>query len=141
MPDFEIFRDLDRFLFIWSSGLKWLKKPEEHNVSKVASIWALAGWTVLTDTYENFADEDDKWFEDFARTQGTFAERFEAFKKQLSEKLAEKGKTFEYPAYNKTKITKWGDTLNNLPERFQAKKAATKDSGEAADATPQDIGQ
>ncbi len=144
LPEFETIRDLDRFLFVWSSGLKYLKNPQEHDVSKIASIWALAGWTVLTEAYMHFADEGDKWFGDFVRTKGTFAKRFEDFEKQLSRKLKRKGQTFEYPTPNKSKINAWGtdlNDLNKLPEQFQVKESASIAAEQPPGATPQDTSE
>jgi hypothetical protein len=143
IPEFNTFRDLDRFLFVWSSGLKYLKNPEEHDVSKIASIWALAGWMVLTEAYEHFADEGE-WFEDFIELKGTFTKRFQDFKDQLSEKLKDKGKTFKYPAHNDPKIKAWSadlDDLNKLPEQFQVKESALTASEQPPGATPQDTGE
>lgn len=144
MPAFDTFRDLDRFLFVWSSGLKYLKNPQEHDVSKIASIWALAGWTVLTEAYKHFADEGDRWFEDFVGLEGTFLKRFQDFKDQLSEKLKEKGKTFEYPNHNKPKINAWSDDLNDLdklPEQFQVKESASSASEQPPGDTPKETSE
>lgn len=140
MPKFETIRDLDRFLFVWSSGLKCLKNLKEHDVSKIASIWALAGWTVLAEAYEHFVDEGDRWFEGFVGGEGTFDKRFKVFKDQLSEKLKGKGKTFEYPTHNEPKISAWKadlDDLNKLPEQFQVKESASTASEQPPSTTPQ----
>lgn len=144
LPEFETIRDLDRFLFVWSRGLKYLKNPQEHDVSKIASIWALAGWTVLTEAYEHFADEGDRWFEDFVKTEGTFPTRFKKFKDKLNERLKEKGETFKYPTPNKPKITAWGNDLNDsnkFPEQFQVKESASTASEQPPGATPQDTSE
>jgi|GEM_PF-1759682 len=144
LPEFETIRDLDRFLFVWSNGLKYLKNPQEHDVSIIASIWALAGWTVLTEAYEHFADEGDRWFEDFVKTEGAFPKRFKKFKDKLNERLKEKGETFKYPTHNNLKITAWGNDLNDsnkFPEQFQVKESASTASEQPPGATPQDTSE
>jgi hypothetical protein len=124
MPKFEIFRDLDRFLFIWSSGLKWLKKPEDADVNRVSSIWALAGWTVLTETYSNFADDCDKWFDDFVGTRGKFVGRFDEFKRKLSQR----GIVFQPPSHKSDELTRWLGELDMLPEQFRSEKEDSTES-------------
>jgi hypothetical protein len=51
MPDFETFRDLDRFLFIWSRGLKALSNcyEDKDKVGKLFELWELAGRTIFLD--------------------------------------------------------------------------------------------
>lgn len=115
MPGFVTFRDLDRFLHVWSRGLEWLEKAEVNNIP---SLWALAGWTVLTDAYKNFAEEGVEWFKDFEETTGTFEERFEEFKG----KLKEKQKGFDYLDQKHDEISKWLQILDKWPEQLRQPK-------------------
>jgi hypothetical protein len=103
MPKFEMIRDLDRFLHVWSRGLMWLGKPEEAKVDKVFSLWALAGLTVLANAFEHFAEGSDEWFRGFAETTGTFEERFG----KVKDAFKEKGKTIEYPGKDEAEIARW----------------------------------
>jgi len=85
MPEFKTFRDLDRFLHVWSRGLEWLVKPENEEIDRIIDIWALAAWTILVDGYGNFAKDSNKWYEDFKATTGTsYKERFKKFRKKLT---------------------------------------------------------
>jgi hypothetical protein len=90
MPEFETFRDLDRFLHIWSLGLEWAKKEERATGVEVSRVflWGLAGWVMFTDAYEYFAEEkkSDDWFKDFSDTEGTFLERLKKFLDKLKDK-------------------------------------------------------
>lgn len=130
IPKFKIFRDLDRFLFIWSSGLKWLKKFGVSEANKISSIWALAGWTVLTDTertrtYEKFAREGDKWFEAFDATRGSFTERFG----ELKRKLGQIEIAFQPPFDKNDEITLWLGKLDELPEQFKSEQEDSTKTG------------
>jgi hypothetical protein len=135
LPNFKIFRDLDHFLFIWSRGLEWLGKPEEAEGSKISSIWALAGWTVLADTYKNYAVRGDDWFTDFADTSGKFEERFEQFTKSLKKK----GVPFEYPEHKHTEIKEqWLDRLSEVLKQLQSGEEPSNESNNPSDNTPPD---
>jgi hypothetical protein len=137
MPKFEIFRDLDRFLFIWSRGLDWFKKQEKADVNKLSSIWALAGWTVLTDTYEHetykhFAKQGDEWFKAFVVTKGNFGERFGEF-------LRVKGIVIQPPQDKNDEITRWSGKLDELPAHFKSEKDSTQ-ADTSGDVTKSDGG-
>jgi energy-coupling factor transporter ATP-binding protein EcfA2 len=74
MPVFETFRDLDRFLFIWSSGLERLwKHHNEPELDQLFDLWELAGQIILKDLiedrdawYKKFAEGGEAWYENFA---------------------------------------------------------------------------
>jgi hypothetical protein len=118
MPKFKTFRELDRFLYIWSRGIEWLEESEyaqadlSKRISYIASLWALAGRTVLLDTYRDFAEGGDDWYRDFAEggddwyrdfadAQGArFEIRFENFKKQRK-------KDFVYPNIGNEQLVAW----------------------------------
>jgi hypothetical protein len=136
IPEFDTFRDLDRFLFVWSNGLKWLKNPEEANANKISSIWALAGWTVLTETYTNFADAGDTWFEDFVGTKGRFGERFNKFKRNLSQR----GIVSLSPGNKSAEINRWLGELDKLPNQFQSEREAAVVSDTPPDTTQPNTG-
>jgi hypothetical protein len=117
MPQFELFRDLDRFLFIWSKGLESLGKPEPSDVQKALNLWKLAGRIVLLDSYKDFANEGDDWYEDFAKggnewfkefmeREGTFIERFDTFGEK-------RGMSFNYPSEGSEQIDAWRERLND----------------------------
>jgi hypothetical protein len=117
MPDFELFRDLDRFLFIWSRGLEWIGRPEDAEIETLLSVWKLAGRTVLLDSYrdiapggdhwyKDFAEGGDKWFEDFMGTpEGPLPKRFDAFK-------IKRKKLFKYPTKGKAQLERWRKRLD-----------------------------
>jgi len=106
MPEFETFRDLDRFLYVWSRGIDRLAEHENIELDNIFSLWALAGWTILADVYEDFAKNGDNWFKNFEDITDTPSEKL--FKK-FKEKLQEKQVDFEYPLYQDTenKISSW----------------------------------
>ncbi|HKU75029.1 MAG TPA: hypothetical protein VJR02_14045 [Pyrinomonadaceae bacterium] len=91
LPNFDLVRDVDRFLFIWNKGLTWLARNPEIDEQRIVDLWRLAGQTVLLDSvvdlvgasdwYSDFAmSENEKWFKDFAEAKGeTFEERFARF--------------------------------------------------------------
>lgn len=121
MPKFKTFRELDRFLYVWSKGIEWLEESEyaqaalPKRISYISSLWALAGQTVLLDTYKDFAEGGDDWFKGFMDAEGTgFKERFENFKKM-------RRKDFNYPktgneqidAWN-ARLKGWGDEIDKL---------------------------
>ena len=118
IPKFEIFRDLDRFLFIWSKGLESLGKPEHGEVDKTLSLWKLAGRIVLLDSFRDFTKEGDAWYEDFAKGEaswfeefmengdGSFMERFEALSKK-------RGMSFNYPSEGSELINAWRNRLDD----------------------------
>jgi hypothetical protein len=124
IPEFDTFRDLDRFLFVWSKGLRGVKKPGDANINKIASIWALAGWTVLTETYTNFADAGDRWFQDFNIVGGKFGGRVDAFKTNLSQG----GIVFQPPSNKSAEINRWLGKLDELLEHFQSEREAPVES-------------
>jgi hypothetical protein len=118
IPKFELFRDLDRFLFIWSEGLGSLGKPEHAEIEKLVNLWKLAGRTVLLDSFRDFAEGGDDWYKDFAEggtnwfkefmeiEDGTFMERFEKFKEK-------RGMSFNYPSDGSEQIKAWRERLND----------------------------
>lgn len=67
LPEFETFQELDRFLRVWNSGLDWWNRQSEspetnrREVDDLVNLWALAGWTVLGDHYDDFARRNDGW--------------------------------------------------------------------------------
>lgn len=174
MPAFSLFRDLDRFLLIWSSGLSWLdKEAQKHigaapnsgeevepqsgddtaqqlaqagqaqrgatisepqrqvdrsedtsratsevqstlgddtqqKVRKLLSLWALAGWTVLTEAYKEFAESGEDWFKNFdVLADELFESRFAEFKKHLPS-------NFKYPADHDTQVKTWSGRLDTV---------------------------
>lgn len=84
LPEFSTFREIDQFLHVWSRGLSWLSDLEPKDVNVV---WTLAGWTILGNLYNHFAEKDKGWFEYFKEVEGTANQLFRGFKKTLSEKL------------------------------------------------------
>jgi hypothetical protein len=80
IPTFETVYEIDRFLYIWS---REIQKLTDTNQSLIASIWALAGWIVLSREFENYAMKGDSWLKLFAATRGTLPERFEEFAQQI----------------------------------------------------------
>lgn len=115
MPEFELVRDLDRFLFIWSRGLEWLG-DQKITTDNLISLWKLAGRVVLLDSYndvgiggddwyKDFAEGGDKWFTDFAETTAaSFKDHFKEFSKK-------RGKLFDYPADANVEIEAWRKKL------------------------------
>jgi energy-coupling factor transporter ATP-binding protein EcfA2 len=69
MPALKTFREMDRFLYVWSSGLDWwqtnkniTKEPEQ--IRKLIHLWGLAGLTVNDSSYQEFATRKEGWFEE-----------------------------------------------------------------------------
>lgn len=124
MPKFKTFRELDRFLYVWSRGIEWLEESEyvqaalPKRISYITSLWALAGQTVLIDTYKDFAEGGDDWYQDFAEggdkwfndlmdIEGTgFEERFKNFKEKRK-------KDFPYPSSGNEQINAWKARLDD----------------------------
>lgn len=107
MPDFKTFQELDRFLYIWSRGIEWLKNPLEENevaqfqkddnLQNFLSVWALAGLTVIDkckykDFADNFAGKGDDWYK-------------------------EKLKDFNYSSDN-TDLQTWLDKVKDFPQKM-----------------------
>jgi hypothetical protein len=119
LPEFETFRDVDRFLFIWSSGLEWLRKTHaDADVKTYINLWKLAGWTVLLDTYKDFAEEGDDWYKDFAEGGDEWFKDFmsitvKPFIKQFEKFKIKRQKLFEYPQNGDEKIKAWRKRLND----------------------------
>jgi RecA/RadA recombinase len=69
MPDFETFQHCDRFLCLWNSGLEWLddkqsvESEEQPPISEYIRLWEIAGWVVINDHYDSFADAGADRFE------------------------------------------------------------------------------
>jgi hypothetical protein len=120
MPEFKTFRDLDRFLHVWRRGLEGIEKREgleKAELNELSSLWVLAGWTVLANAYENFAEGSDGWFKDFAETKGVFP--FDKRFMKFMEILKEKQKPFEYPSEKNTEISSWLAELNKWADQFR----------------------
>jgi hypothetical protein len=116
MPELEIIRELDRFLFIWSRGLEWLGKSGELTLNKVVSIWKLAGRTVLLDSYTDLGRGGDDWYGDFAKGgDGWFktfmGTRSTSFKARFEEFSKKRGKSFSYPNDGSEEIEAWHKKL------------------------------
>lgn len=152
IPNFKTFRELDRFLYVWSKGIEWLensdyaKAPLPKRISYITSLWALAGRIVLLDAYKDFAEGGDDWYMDFAEggddwyrefmdSKGTrFDERFKDFEKKRK-------RDFKYPASEAEEFTKWkhrlddwdagltefeAEVLKGTVGRLQARKSTSK---------------
>lgn len=70
MPDFKTFQELDRFLYVWSTGLEWWVKygnvsvaEEREQIRAYIYLWSLAGSTVDDISFERFAAREEDWFE------------------------------------------------------------------------------
>lgn len=70
IPDFKTFRELDRFLYVWSTGLEWCVKygkaslaEEREQIRTYIHLWGLAGLTVNDSSFERFAARNEDWFE------------------------------------------------------------------------------
>jgi hypothetical protein len=119
MPEFETFRDLDRFLFIWSSSLEWLRKTQaEANIDTYISLWKLAGWTVLLDAYKDFAEEGDDWYKDFAEGGDKWFEDFMGIKdkpfiEHVNAFKTARHKSFDYPGDGSEQLKAWRRRLDD----------------------------
>jgi hypothetical protein len=118
VPRFKTFRELDRFLYVWSQGIEWLEESEyaqaplAKRISYITSLWALAGRIVLLDTYKDFADGGDDWYRDFAESGDAwykefmdssgarFVDRFNNFKNK-------RNKNFVFPSSGSERINEW----------------------------------
>jgi energy-coupling factor transporter ATP-binding protein EcfA2 len=183
MPGFKTFRELDRFLYVWSKGFEWFnelkKKAEEAEkqlktskqaeppkaqkransekmqwIAKVAeaeriaseaqrqvgidtqqklhillSLWALAGWTVLTEEgYENFAKSGNDlydwydWYEMFdPKIDGSLESRFANFAKKIP--------GFRYNGED-TEIKLWLNELNAFLRKLEKERVVENTSEE-----------
>lgn len=70
MPDFTTFRELDRFLYVWSTGLEWWAKygkdsvaQEREQIRSLIHLWGIAGLTVNDSSFMRFAARQEDWFE------------------------------------------------------------------------------
>lgn len=70
VPEFQTFREIDQFLYVWSRGLSRAGKSQ---VDSVISLWALASWTILAGLFEKFAIKGDDWFDDFSGIKKTYS--------------------------------------------------------------------
>jgi hypothetical protein len=67
MPPFKTFQQLDRFLHVWNRGLDWWsqeydsKLTSNRSLRDVIDLWALAGWTVIGNHYEDFVLRSAEW--------------------------------------------------------------------------------
>lgn len=119
MPEFETFRDLDRFLFIWSSGLEWLRKTHaDANIDTYISLWKLAGWTVLLDTYKDFAEGGDDWYKDFAEGGDKWFEDFMGIKdkpfiEHVNAFKTARHKSSDYPGDGNEQLKAWRKRLDD----------------------------
>ena len=111
LPAFKTFFELDRFLFIWRMGTRWM---DRENESDYLALWALAGWTVLVDAYPIFAKGIENWYKSFFAAKGsTFEIRFEAF---------QKGKRHFLPqARAEVAIKDWFQVLNKTKDATSPK--------------------
>jgi hypothetical protein len=130
MPDFKTFRELDRFLYVWSRGVRWLEdnKGLYPNVQKrITSLWALAGQSILLDEYNNFGEVKHSWYKDFAEGEenwfkifmetgaSRFEGRFEEFKKNFEE---EREIVLDYPKVEGEQYNNWKQTLDDWTEKI-----------------------
>lgn len=114
---FELFRDLDRFLFVWSSGLEWLNKlwkqvvaaKEKANAAKEKADVARKR---VSEAKEQAEPEEEQRQADAAKTQ---AETEEAQKKAEAEEAQQRVGVTKSEQVSKY-IYLWGlagDTVNN----------------------------
>lgn len=124
MPEFRTFRELDRFLYVWSKGIEWLEESEyaqadlPKRISYITALWSLAGRTVLLDSYKDFTEGGDDWYKDFTEggddwfkgfmeAKGTrFEERFKNFKMMRQ-------KDFDYYKIRNEQIDEWKARLDD----------------------------
>jgi hypothetical protein len=116
LPEFEIFRDLDRFLHIWSLGLKWLEKNkgwETTTSDEVKFLWVLAGEIVIGDMYgdppnsemslfRDFAENEEVWFPTFLTSTTT-----STYQGRLKEVKTLRKIITKYPKEISNKLNKW----------------------------------
>jgi hypothetical protein len=120
MPPFETIYEIDRFLQIWSRELKPLMAAA--NPSAIASLWALAGWIVLADEYQNYCETGKTWFGKFVATKGHFSERFEEFGNSTKQKStkAQKPRKRKMQRANGDKVNQWAKNLaDKVPQHFR----------------------
>jgi hypothetical protein len=94
LPKFETFRDIDRFLNIWSRGIKWLKDNERLGTAdsdEIKFLWVLAGEIVLGDIYDPTHGEQS-WLKAFAEND---KDRFMIFYKKTGIPLTYDGRLIE----------------------------------------------
>lgn len=119
MPVFETFRDLDRFLFIWSSGLEWLWKHQaESGVNQLFDLWEVAGLTILKDAidggeawYRKFAEGGTEWYENLA-------ERLKDIQMQAALPLTSPPDRDEHKEELQGRLTEWVDKLKSFEEKI-----------------------
>ena len=122
VPEFQTFREIDQFLYVWSRGLGSTGKSQ---VDDVISLWALAGWTIISRLFENFASKGDDWFNDFSgikspcsqfsEIKGAYRKLFDQFKTRFNEKRKEQHQgssdqtppDFEYSGDSKSRLDEW----------------------------------
>jgi hypothetical protein len=67
MPHLRSYKQLDRFFYVWNSGVDWHNNrpvaEEEKQVERLISLWLLAGRTMDDRSYAEFAARDEDWFE------------------------------------------------------------------------------
>lgn len=117
IPEFEVVRDLDHFLFIWSRALEWLGKAGRVEIDDLVSLWKLAGRTVLLEAYRDFGNGGDDWYKDFAQGGDSWFKDFietrsTSFKAHFEEFSKRRGKLFEYPADGSEQIRAWRKKLD-----------------------------
>jgi hypothetical protein len=147
MPEFKTFRELDRFLYVWSRGIEWLEESEyaqaslPKRVNYITSLWALAGRTTLLDTYMDFAEGGDNWYTDFAEggddwfndlmnCEGDhFEQRFENF-------MGKRNKSFNYSNDEDEKIKVWRARLNDWDQKVSELQGEVKvESSDGSDSS------
>ncbi len=129
IPVFETFRDLDRFLFMWSSGLECLwKHQHEPTLDQLFDLWEVAGLTILQDpinggegSYGKLSEGGTEWYEDLT-------ERLEGLRPQADLSLTSPPDPDDHIEESKGKLAKWLDKLKSFkekkPEREQSAPSA-----------------
>jgi energy-coupling factor transporter ATP-binding protein EcfA2 len=127
MPVFETFRDLDRFLFIWSSGLEWLRKHKgEPTLNQLLGLWEVAGLTILKD-----AIHGEVWYGKFAQGGAQWYDNLEERLKEIQEQPDPALPWDEHLEELQRRLTAWAEKLESF------KKKITDGQQSAPSAPPQ----
>jgi len=66
MPELRSYMKIDRFLHVWNSGVEWIRnhsvRSEEKQVQRFVNLWLLAGRSVDSVSYAEFATRGADWF-------------------------------------------------------------------------------
>lgn len=128
LPEFYTFREIDQFLHVWSRGLSWLRNAGADDVN---ALWTLAGWTILGDLYNNFAQKDNGWFDDFKGIKGNPNQLFKGFRTTLMGNLKEQQDELERcsAALERTqpKLESWGKATGWLKKPIRRANRSTNE--------------